>query len=65
MKVKLRAYKSDNEKDGETIVFDVNGYSVVCCAWDIDRLIDKLREARDCALQADVGDESREFTLGL
>lgn len=65
MLVKIRAYKSDNYKDGETIVITIDQKVNVCCAEDVSKIIEKLTEARAYALRAEVGDEALEISLTL
>lgn len=63
--MKILAYRSNNLKGGESIVIRTVNVALVCTAEDIDDIVIALMQAKRYALDAEVGDEAKEFELDL
>lgn len=63
--LKIKAYRSDDNEDGESICISMGDNVLQCCAKDVWKIRDSLLEAIAYACGAEVGDEPQNFDLEI
>lgn len=59
--LKITAYRSDDNEDGESISISLGSTILQCCAKDVWKIRDSLLQAIAYASGAEVGDEPQSF----